>query len=62
MAEQACDMKKYYYCVNTFIDNEPVQLDGHIDATSKEDVVQKLINDGVIDFRGYEFLKLDSEG
>ena len=51
--------KSYYYCVNTFKNGEPVQLDGHIDAESEEDAIQKLIENGTVNSRGYEFLELE---
>lgn len=51
-------MDKYYYYVNTFKDGEPVQLYGDIEAESKEDAIQKLIDDGTVNSRGYEFLEL----
>lgn len=54
-------IKKYNYCVNTFKDGMPVQLFGHIDAESKEDAVKKLIDDGIVWSRGYEFLELYEE-
>lgn len=50
---------KYYYCVNTFKDGEPVQLDGYTDAESEEDAIQKLIGNGTVDSHGYEFLELE---
>lgn len=50
----------YYYCVNTFKDDEPVQLNGYIDAKSEEDAIQKLIENGTVDSRGYEFLELEA--
>ena len=48
----------YYYCVNTFKNDEPVQLDGYVNAENKEKAIQKLIDNGVIDSHGYEFLEL----
>lgn len=51
-------MPKYHYCVNTFKDGEPVQLYGDIEAESEEDVIQRLIDDGIVYSRGYEFLEL----
>lgn len=50
----------YYYCVNTFKNDEPVQLDGYIDAENEEDVTQKLIENKTIDSCGYEFLELEA--
>lgn len=52
------NMDKYYYIVNTFKDDEPIQVEGCIEASSEEDAIQKLIDDGVVDSRGYEFLAL----
>lgn len=51
-------MDKYYYCVNTFKDNEPVQIHGYVEAKSEEEAIQKLIDDGIVYSRGYEFLVL----
>ena len=51
-------MDKYYYVVNTFKDDEPIQAEGCIEASGEEDAIQKLIDDGVVDSRGYEFLAL----
>lgn len=50
--------KMYYYYVNTFKDNEPVQIEGHIEVSCKEAAIQKLIDKGIVDSRGYEFLEL----
>lgn len=52
-------MKIYYYCVNTFDKNDnPVQLEGDIAAHSEEDAIKRLIDNGIICPRSYEFLKL----
>ena len=51
-------MNKYYYCVNTFNNDNPVQLDGYVKAESEEDAIQKLVDDGIIWPYGYEFLDL----
>lgn len=51
-------MNKYYYFANTWKNDEPIQVEGYIEASSEEDVIQKLINDDVVDSRGYEFLDL----
>lgn len=51
-------MNKYHYCVNTFKDGEPVQLCGDIEAESEEAAIQKLIDNGTVCSRGYEFLDL----
>ena len=51
-------MNNYHYCVNTFKDNEPVQLYGDIEAENEEDAIQKLIDDGTVYPRAYEFLEL----
>ena len=51
-------MDKYYYCVNTFQNSEPVQEKGYIEAESEEDAIRKLINEGIVYPRGYEFLEL----
>lgn len=51
-------MNKYYYCVNTFQNNKPVQKQGYIEAESEEDAIQKLIDEGIVSPRGYEFLEL----
>lgn len=52
-------MIKYYYCVNTFKDSEPVQISGYIKAKYETDVIQKLIDNGTIDPYSYEFLTLE---
>ena len=52
------NMSNYHYCVNTFKDNEPVQLYGDIEAENEEDAIQKLIDDGTVYPRAYEFLEL----
>ena len=51
-------MNTYSYCVNTFKKDEPVQLSGFIDADNEEDAIQKLIANGTIDPKSYEFLEL----
>lgn len=51
-------MNKYYYCVNTFKNNEPIQLHGYIEAKSENDAIQKLIDNVSVYPRGYEFLEL----
>lgn len=52
-------MNKYEYCVNTFDkDGSPVQLLGDIEAENANEAIQKLIDNGIIDSRGYEFLEL----
>lgn len=51
-------MNKYYYCVNTFDGDEPVQLQGDIEADTEDDAIQKLIDDNTINAKGYEFLEL----
>ena len=52
------NMNTYSYCVNTFKEDEPVQLSGFIDADNEEDAIQKLIVNGTIDPKSYEFLEL----
>jgi hypothetical protein len=54
-------MNRYYYCVNTFKSDTPVQLEGFVKADSEEAVIGKLIQEGVIDPRSYEFLDLYEE-
>ena len=51
-------MDKYYYCVNTFRNDEPVQLEGFVFADSERDAVHELIDEEIIDSRSYEFLEL----
>ena len=51
-------MNEYYYCVNTFKNGEPVQIDGCVYAENANDAIQKLIDNGTIDSGGYEFLEL----
>lgn len=52
-------MDKFYYCVNTFRNGEPVQLEGFVFADSERNVVQELIDEEIIDPYGYEFLELE---
>lgn len=50
---------KYYYCVNTVNKNDnPVQLEGYVEAENEEEAIQNLIDKGVICPRSYEFLEL----
>ena len=56
------EMGKYYYCVNTFKNDEPVQLEGYVDAETELDAVRKLIKYGDVDPYGYEFLRLEEIG
>lgn len=51
-------MSKYYYCVNTFKNGEPIQIEGYIKAEDERDVIEELILDGDVDPHGYEFLDL----
>lgn len=51
-------MNKYYYFANTWKDDEPIQVEGVVEASSEEGAIQKLIDDGVVDCSGYEFLDL----
>ena len=51
-------MCKYYYLVNTFKDEEPIQVKGYIEAFGEEEAIQKLINNGVVYPYAYEFLDL----
>lgn len=51
-------MYRYYYFANTWDCNEPVQVEGYVEALSEEDAIYKLIDDGIIDPKGYEFLEL----
>ena len=44
--------------MNTFKDSEPVQLYGDIEAETEEDAIQRLIDNGTVYPRGYEFLEL----
>lgn len=51
---------RYYYCVNTFDNNDnPVQRDGFVEAISEEDVIKKLIINGTVCENSYEFLELN---
>lgn len=50
---------RYYYVVNTFDECfRPVQRDGCIDAASEDNAIQKLILDGTVYEKGFEFLEL----
>jgi hypothetical protein len=51
---------RYYYCVNTFDNNDnPVQRDGFVEATSEAEAIKKLTENDVIDKNAYEFLDLN---
>lgn len=52
-------MNKFYYCVNTFRNGEPVQLEGYVMADSEKDAIQELVDEEIIDLRSYEFLELE---
>lgn len=47
-----------YYCVNTFRNEKPIQLDGYVIADNEKEAIQNLINEGFIDPCRYEFLEL----
>lgn len=53
---------KYNYTVNTFISLKdglnPIQRSGSILAESEVDAINKLIDDGIVYAKGYEFLDL----
>lgn len=50
---------KYFYVVNTFDCNmNPIQVSGTIEGSSEKDVINKLIECGMIYSKGYEFLEL----
>ena len=51
-------MNKYYYFANTWKDDEPIQVEGYVEAPNEDAAIYKLIDDGVVDSRGYEFLDL----
>ena len=51
-------MYNYYYFANTWKDDEPIQIEGYVEAPSEDAAIQKLIDDGIVDSRGYEFLDL----
>lgn len=54
------DMCRFHYVVNTFDENfNPVQRKGHVEAVGEMKAIEKLIADGVVHERGYEFLRLD---
>jgi len=53
-------MSEFYYVVNTFDkDFYPVQRRGYVEATGELKAIEKLISDGVVHEKGYEFLRLD---
>lgn len=54
-------MKRYRYVVNTFQGSEPVQRYGQVCAVDEWGAVNRLIEDGIVDPRGYEFLELKVE-
>lgn len=51
-------MNEYRYCVNTFSNGKPVQISGYVEAESEDYAILKLIDDGTVYRRGYEFLEL----
>lgn len=51
----------FRYTVNTFQNDKPVQVSGEIEAYSDWDAVSRLIESGIVDSNGYEFLELDME-
>lgn len=51
-------MNKYYYFANTWRDDKPIQVEGYIKAENEEVAIHKLIDDGIVDSRSYEFLDL----
>ena len=51
-------MYRYYYYVNTFENDRPVFIEGHVDAYNEEDAIIKLIEDGIVNPHGYEFIDL----
>ena len=53
-------MSQFYYVVNTFDkDFSPVQRRGYVEAVGEMKAIEKLIADGIVHERGYEFLRLD---
>lgn len=51
-------MNNYYYKVNVFDGDKAVPISGNIEAESAYIAIQKLIDDGIMDKEGYEFLEL----
>lgn len=52
-------LKKWHYCVNTVSKNDnPIQLEGEVEADSEGCAIKKLIDTGVVNPRSYEFLEL----
>ena len=54
-------MAKYQYTVNTFMTAnglEPLQLSGTVEADSVDDVINKLVSEGIVYERGFEFLDI----
>lgn len=52
------DVNKYYYCVNTFKDEKPIQRCGYVYAEDEERAILALIQDNIMCSRRYEFLDL----
>lgn len=53
------DEHTYYYCVNTYYNEEPIQIYGYIMAKDEEDAVRKiLMREAIEDGCNYEFLEL----
>lgn len=53
-------MYKYHYSVNTFTESEnPVCVEGYIEAESEEEAIKKLIDGEIVYTKGYEFLELE---
>lgn len=50
----------YYYCVNTFRDGRPLQVEGTVMADDEAEAIDKLIEEGVVYKDGYEFLCLNA--
>lgn len=50
----------YYYCVNTFRDGKPLQVEGTVMADDETCAINKLIEEGVVYKDGYEFLCLNA--
>lgn len=51
----------FRYTVNTFQNDEPVQVSGEIEAYSEWDVINRLIENGIVASNSYEFLELEME-
>lgn len=51
-------INKYYYCVNTFKNCNPIQLSDYVEANNEEEAIDKIVQ---LCEMGYEILELRKE-